>query len=108
MKPNVDRGSWVMVLSGLTCLGLIGSPGSAQEPKLRATLKGHTGGVVGVAFSSDGTLLASGGSDSAIIVWDVKNSKGKATLKGHNDSVTSVAFSPDSTILASGSYDRAE
>ena len=36
------------------------SPYLAQEPKLLATLEGHTGGVNSVTFSPDNRTLASG------------------------------------------------
>ncbi len=36
------------------------------------TFWGHTSDVQSLAFSSDGTLLASGGFDSTILLWDVK------------------------------------
>jgi WD40 repeat protein len=39
--------------------------------KAGAPLTGHTGIVLGVAFSPDNTMLASGGSDTIIILWDV-------------------------------------
>ena len=37
-----------------------------------ATFKGHTTDVQCLAFSQDGTLLASGGHDGAIYLWDIK------------------------------------
>ena len=37
-----------------------------------AELSGHTRGVQSIAFSPDGRLLASGGYDSAIYLWDVE------------------------------------
>jgi WD40 repeat protein/tRNA A-37 threonylcarbamoyl transferase component Bud32 len=40
-----------------------------------ANLPGHTKAVSGLAFSSDGSLLASGGDDGTVIVWDVANRK---------------------------------
>ena len=47
------------------------------------TLKGHTGGVLGVAFSPDGNRLASGGWDGTVKVWDAATGQEIRTLKGH-------------------------
>jgi WD40 repeat protein len=59
------------------------------------TLTGHFHSVQFVAFSSDGSTLASGSSDDTIKLWDVKTGSELQTLTGHSDSVLSVAhFSP--------------
>jgi WD40 repeat protein len=68
----------------------------AESGQLLFTLEGHTSEVRGLAFSPDGTRLASAGSD-ATRIWDVGLGQQALAFKG---SYSSVAFSPDRTRLA--------
>ena len=61
--------------------------------------------MVSVAFSPDGSLLASG-SQGIVKLWDVSTRQEVATLTGHSGWVYSVVFSPDGSLLASGSWDK--
>jgi WD40 repeat protein len=65
------------------------------------TLAGHSQGVRGVAYSSDGKQLASASYDGTVKLWDAIMGKEIGTLKGHGGRVFSVAFSPDGRYLAS-------
>ncbi|WP_293208259.1 NACHT domain-containing protein [Microcoleus sp. PH2017_01_SCD_O_A] len=64
------------------------------------------GTIFAVAFSPDGKLLATGGTDGVVRCWDVASGKELLTCKGHSNWVSSVAFSPDNKTLASGSSDK--
>jgi WD40 repeat protein/serine/threonine protein kinase len=62
--------------------------------------------VHSVAFSPDGTTIASGlGARGEVRLWDAVTGKPIAVLAGHEDTVWSVAFSPDGTRIVSGSDD---
>src|SRR5436305_1213891 len=69
-------------------------------------IKAHDALVYSLAFSPDGTVLASAGSDNLIKVYDVAMQKEVKQLKGHTDGVTGIAFTPDSKDLVSISQDR--
>ena len=57
-----------------------------------------------VAFSPDGTRIASGSADNTMRLWDAASGELLATLEEHW--VNSVAFSPDETRIATGSRNQ--
>ncbi len=64
------------------------------------------GSLFALAFSLDGQLLATGGSDGIVRCWDVASRREILTCKGHSSWIRSVAFSPDGKTLASGASDQ--
>lgn len=63
------------------------------------------GGVLSVAFSPDGKLLATGDSNGEIRLRQVADGKQILSCKSHTNWVVSLAFNPDGRTLASGSAD---
>jgi hypothetical protein len=79
--------------------------GLASSPTaLLRVLTGHNGVVFAVAFSPDGTRLATAGFDRTARLWDPTTGQ-TITLTGHTNWVNAVAFSPDGTRLATTSQD---
>jgi WD40 repeat protein len=69
------------------------------------TLRGHSDTVNALAFSRDGKLLASGGQDKTVRVWEIASGECLCTLEGHRDTVYALAFSPTGEQLVSASND---
>ncbi|MEM0979379.1 MAG: hypothetical protein AAGH78_03800, partial [Cyanobacteria bacterium P01_H01_bin.58] len=76
------------------------------EVKEKGRFKGHSARVFSVAFSPDGSTVASGSADNTIKLWNPADGSEVTTLKEHSAEVLSVAFSPDGRSVASGSADN--
>ncbi|MDH3268880.1 MAG: T9SS type A sorting domain-containing protein [Ignavibacteria bacterium] len=84
---------------------------NSQSGTLVQTLTGHTNDVRTVAFSPDGSLIASGAGgwdtsgESSIKIWDAASGNLIVTLEGHGYWVDCLAFSFDGSYLISSGRD---
>lgn len=77
-------------------------------------LKGHFNPCYRVAFSPDGSRLASVGPNHvpgdpnhhAIILWNTETGEQISSTRAHSDDIHAVAFSPDGSQVATASRDR--
>jgi WD40 repeat protein len=94
----------------VTRLALAGADGVVRV--LDATTGEETGhmetgaaSATDVAFSPDGSLLASGAVNWTARIWNVRSGLLLHELKQHHEAVTSVAFDPEAARLVTGSVD---
>ena len=91
--------------------------------KMRGKLPGTVNGVYCLAWSPDGTMLATGSADNGgfwrglipdamldppatATIWDAKTFKVRHVLTGHRHHIASIAWRPDGRFLATGSWDK--
>src|SRR5262245_5941065 len=71
-------------------------------------LTGHRHGIRSLAFSADGSLLASGGgafgSEGEAIIWNLAEGSEVRRLTQFSQPVEAAAFSPDGFLLAAAAY----
>lgn len=83
----------------------ISDPG---HPRELSAIVGHQSFVTSVAYSPNGTILATTSDDKTTRLWDVRAGDPKllTILRGHEGTVFYSQFSPDGRTLATVSYDR--
>jgi len=101
-RTAMSRRGW-LVLLGLSLLAVVGAGlvavfwRSSQTPLM--VLYGHHEKVHAVAYSPDGVLLASGGADQKVRLWNAATGERVGELD-HQGSVLGLAFSPAGDLLA--------
>ena len=68
-------------------------------------LRGHEESVSATAFSTDGALLATGGLDGRVCVFDGRNGELRRTLEGPGGGIEWVAWHPRGRVCLAGSED---
>jgi WD40 repeat protein len=69
------------------------------------TFQGHRAWILAVAWSPDGQMLASGGDDQTLRLWDWRNGQCLRSLQGYTTQVFAMAWNAQRQILTSGAQD---
>lgn len=67
-------------------------PGSLLDPVLSRTLKPHSTPIVTIATDRTGTLVATGGTDGTVKVWDIRAGYVTHTFRAHTQVISALHF----------------
>ena len=76
----------------------------AGKPTLIKRIEGHPARVLSVAFHPQETVLASGGNDQKIRLWQAGSGKSDGVLASATHKVSALAFSPDGQMIVAGNF----
>ncbi|MDP6506786.1 MAG: WD40 repeat domain-containing protein, partial [Planctomycetota bacterium] len=79
---------------------------NTEELRQQGSLDIPTDRVLALAFSPDGKVLAAGGGDEVVRIWNPNTGAPIAELDEHQDTVLSLAFPPSGNLLASAGTDQ--
>ena len=75
-----------------------------KDPNMKMIGKSHFGEICGLSWNANGWVLASGGNDNLVNIWDIRNFKTPVvSLHEHKAAVRALAWCPwKSSLLATG------
>eukprot|EP00879_Flechtneria_rotunda_P018994 GHRR01019941.1.p1 GENE.GHRR01019941.1~~GHRR01019941.1.p1 ORF type:complete len:160 (+),score=53.29 GHRR01019941.1:62-481(+) len=76
-----------------------------QDTPVRVIPDAHLHEITCCAVNRRGNLIATGGADCAVKLWDLKTGRLAGTYAGHTSTVNKLHFSPDDNQLASVAND---
>jgi len=68
-------------------------------------IEAHEETVFAIAYSPDGTQIASASIDGTAKVWNAETGELEFVLTGHDNEIRDIAFSPDGSLIATASLD---
>jgi autophagy-related protein 16 len=85
----------------------LGLQQSGTPTTMVRSIAGGGGETTSVAFDPSGSLIATGGADATVQVWDGLSGARRATLRGASKSIMSIELSPSGERLVASSNDHA-
>ena len=77
-----------------------------KAAKPEAVFEGHLKYILAADMTPSETLLATGGGDKVINLWDVNQKRLVGRLQGHTSDVEAISFAPNGQFLVSASEDQ--
>jgi hypothetical protein len=103
-------GRFAVIVAGVPGVGgqatVLETQSASEPPRVVRVIEGHRDSLYSGVLSPDGQLLATGGYDRTIMLWDVATGQLLRSLVGHNGAIYDLDFDVTGKILASASADE--
>ncbi|HET9921170.1 MAG TPA: serine/threonine-protein kinase, partial [Ktedonobacteraceae bacterium] len=100
-------GQFIASTTGLLCEVIqVWNAATGENSTQFTPTTNHTETINALAWSPDGTKIASASEDKTVQIWHIHNGSSHLTYRGHTMGVKAVAWSRDNKRLASASEDK--